>query len=439
MNFSVPVAAPVRGALQLRPFRGLRYVQERAGSVGALAAVTADGVGDVEPGDPFHIVRLVLPRGRTSADRTAHAVRTLSHWLSEGVIAADPEPALYVCEQRGDGFVQCGIVGALRLPRHGDDVVLPHEDVFEHVVEDRAAVLRATAAQLEPMLLAYQGEEGPDGAGGVIERTVRRPALVSAVMDDGVRHRLWAVTDPAELARIDADLSRRQALIVDGHHRWATYLRVRDEVGGHNLPGITSNSPDIEQSWDFGLALLVDTARYPFRVRAIHRVLRRLPVARALEAVEGAFRVREVRGEVPDALEALAEAGSGGGNALLLAGGAARVFHLLDRADPALLARTVPRDRPAAWRELDATVLHSTLLDHVWGVPDEPDEIAYVHDAGAAVEQALREGGTAVLMRPVGERTVRELAGAGVRLPRKSTSFGPKPATGLVMRSLTLP
>ncbi|GAA2347941.1 DUF1015 domain-containing protein [Streptomyces kunmingensis] len=432
MEITAPGPAAVRGGLQLRPFRGLRYVPERAGQVGALTAVTADGVRDAEPGDPFHIVRLLLPRGRTTADRSADAVRTLAHWLSEGVIAADPEPALYVCEQRGDGFSQCGIVGALRLPRQGEDVVLPHEDVFEHVVADRAAVLRATAAQLEPMLLAYQGDAGPDGAGGVVERTVRRPALVTAVMDDGVRHRLWAVTDPAELARIDADLRGRQAMIVDGHHRWATYLRVRDEVR-------SGAGPRAEGDWDFGLALLVDTERYPFRVRAIHRVLRRLPVARALAAVEGAFRVREVRGELAAAMEASAEAAGGTGNALLLAGGAAGEFHLLDRPDPALLARTVPGDRPAAWRELDATVLHSTLLAHVWGVPDEPEEIGYVHDAAAAVEQARREGGTAVLMRPVGERTVRELAGVGVRLPRKSTSFGPKPATGLVMRSLDEP
>ncbi|WP_245872354.1 DUF1015 family protein, partial [Streptomyces alboverticillatus] len=45
-----------------------------------------------------------------------------------------------------------------------------------------------------------------------------------------------------------------------GHHRWATYLRLRAE---QPAPG----------PWDFGLVLLVDTARYPLRVRAIHRLL----------------------------------------------------------------------------------------------------------------------------------------------------------------------
>ena len=41
-------------------------------------------------------------------------------------------------------------------------------------------------------------------------------------------------------------------------------------------------------------------------------------------------------------------------------------------------------------------------------------------------------------MHPVREEVVRDLARQGVTMPRKSTSFGPKPATGLVLRSLTV-
>ena len=39
-------------------------------------------------------------------------------------------------------------------------------------------------------------------------------------------------------------------------------------------------------------------------------------------------------------------------------------------------------------------------------------------------------------MRATSEETVRQLAEYGVTMPRKSTSFGPKPATGLVLRTL---
>ncbi|WP_329624240.1 DUF1015 domain-containing protein [Streptomyces sp. NBC_01255] len=430
MNTSGHAADAVRddtAGLRLAPFRGLRYVPERVGSLAAVTSppydvvVRPDGLLHLESADPHNIVRLILPQAITAGTRHRKAAVTLDRWLADGVLAPDPEPALYVYEQNGDGILQRGIIGALELSTPDEGVVLPHEDVMPHVVEDRAALMRTTAANLEPLLLTYVGEDD-DGADTVIERTVRREPLLSTTTEDGFQHRLWAVTDPADQATVAQELRRHQALIADGHHRWATYLRLREE---HTAPG----------PWNYGLVLLIDTARYPLRVRAIHRLLNRLPVADALAALGDSFRVRRLERALPVALEALATAAAEG-NAFLLAGDGA--FHLLDRPDPTLLDRTIRADRPEAWRTLDATVLHSTLLDHVWHIPDAPEDIAYIHDTQAAVAQAERRGGTAVLMHPVREEVVRDLARQGVTMPRKSTSFGPKPATGLVLRSLAL-
>ncbi|MFD7749385.1 DUF1015 family protein [Streptomyces sp. NPDC059698] len=422
-------SGPVAQGLRLIPFRGLRYVPERVGSLAAVTSppydvvVRPDGLHHLESADPHNIVRLILPQAGTARDRHRQAADTLERWLAEGVIAPDREPALYVYEQRNDEILQRGVIGALALSPAADGVVLPHEDVMDDVVADRTELMRTTGAHLEPLLLTYRGDEGEAvGSAAVIERTVLRDPLLATTTEDGFRHRLWAVTDPAERGAIEADLARRQALIADGHHRWATYLRLQREEAA---PG----------PWDYGLVLLVDTARHPLQVRAIHRLLRGLPVSRALEAVRGLFRVERVGGPLPRALEALAEAAAQG-NAFLLAGDGG--FHLVDCPDPALLARAVRTDRPEAWRTLDATVLHSVLLDEVWSVPDAPEHIGYIHDTAAAVEQAERLGATAVLMHPVREEVVRDLARQGVTMPRKSTSFGPKPATGLVMRSLAL-
>ncbi|MGC5364907.1 DUF1015 domain-containing protein [Streptomyces sp. DT24] len=413
--------------LRLIPFRGLRYVPERVGSLAAVTSppydvvVRPDGLLHLESADPHNIVRLILPHAATAEVRHRQAAETLNRWLAEGVLAPDPEAALYVYEQRDGEILQRGVIGALALSTTEEGVVLPHEDVMADVVEDRADLMRTTAAHLEPLLLTYRGEGRPSGATAAVERTVLRAPLLATTTEDGFSHRLWAVTDPAEQAEIQTDLARHQALIADGHHRWATYLRLREE---HDSPG----------PWDFGLVLLVDTVRYPLRVRAIHRLLHGFPVEDALAAVKGRFRVRDVEGPLPHAMAALAKAAAEG-NAFLLAGDGG--FHLVDRPDEELLARTVPADRPAAWRTLDATVLHTTLLDRIWQIPDAPEHIAYIHDTAAAVEQAERHHTTAVLMHPVREEIVRDLARQGVTMPRKSTSFGPKPATGLVLRSLT--
>ncbi|NEB78638.1 DUF1015 domain-containing protein [Streptomyces sp. SID14478] len=418
--------------LDLRPFHGVRYVPERIGSLAAVTSppydvvVRPDGLLHLEGADPHNIVRLILPQTGPSGSpqsRNDQAADTLHRWLAEGVLAPDAAPALYVYEQRNGDLLQRGLIGALRLSEAAEGVVLPHEDVMPHVVADRAGLMRTTAANLEPLLLTYRGNGNATGATAVIEHAVRRAPLLATTTEDGYSHRLWAITDPAQQKQIQDDLSRHQALIADGHHRWATYLRLRTEH--------TSPTP-----WDYGLVLLVDTARYPLRVRAIHRLLGRLPIDQALASAAPYFRVREVAGPLPQAMEFLAEAASQG-NAFLLAG-TGDTYHLLDRPDPALLARTIPTDRPEAWRTLDATVLHSTLLGHVWGIPeDSPADVTYIHDTEATVEKARQDEGTAVLMHPVREEVVRELAREGVTMPRKSTSFGPKPATGLVLRTLT--
>lgn len=415
--------------LRLTPIRGLRYVPDRVGSLADVTSppydvvVRPDGLLHLESADPHNIVRLILPQAATPESRHQQAADTLHRWLAEGVLAPDSEPAVYVYEQRNGDLLQRGIIGALALSEAHEGVVLPHEDVMPHVVEDRADLMRATAANLEPLLLTYRGEGTVTGTTAVIERTVKRPPLLSTTTEDGYSHRLWSVTEPAELDEIQTDFARHQALIADGHHRWATYLRLRAE---HPSP-----SP-----WDHGLVLLVDTTRYPLQVRAIHRLLHKVPPAEALAAVADSFRVRRIDAPLPQAMEALAAAAAES-NAFLLAGDG--TFHLLDRPRPELLARTIRQDRPEAWRTLDATVLHSTLLDHIWHIPDDdPERIAYIHATEAAVQKAERDGDTAILMHPVREEVVRDLARQGVTMPRKSTSFGPKPATGLVLRSLKL-
>ncbi len=61
--------------------------------------------------------------------------------------------------------------------------------------------------------------------------------------------------------------------------------------------------------------------------------------------------------------------------------------------------------------------------------------MTYHHDAAHAVARAGTDGGLAVLLAPVDVADVFALAELGVRMPRKSTSFGPKPRSGIVLRT----
>ena len=188
--------------LRLYPFRGLRYAPER---VGDLAAVTSPPYGVVERLDgrdqlarthPYNIVRLILPQAPNAADRHRQAAETLRRWQAEGVLVTDPAPALYVYEQQHGRTRHRGLIGALSLTPPEDGVVLPHEKVLDEVVRDRADLVRATAAQLEPVLLAYRGGDTVTGATAEIEAAASRRPLLSTTTEDGRHHRLWRITDP---------------------------------------------------------------------------------------------------------------------------------------------------------------------------------------------------------------------------------------------------
>ncbi len=383
--------------------------------------------------DPHNVVRLILPRHPAGEPGSPFqdAAADLAGWLADGILVADPVPALYVYEQAlvGGVVLQRGLIGALGLAPYAAGIVHPHENVMPGPVAGRRQLMEATQANLEPIFLLYRNG---NGMATVLVDSVADdwPPLAEATTADGLRHRLWAITDPAQLAAIAADLTPRTALIADGHHRYAAYLelqRRRWQTGAGPGP------------WDRGLALLVDSAAYPPQVGAIHRVVEGLVPEEAVWLASVAFKVRELPGgtrHVPQILGELAGACDRG--VAFVVAGHGRTW-LLSEPDRALLRAAVPEQPAELWQRVGGTVLADLLFARIWGIADDERSVRACYDPAEAVAAADCRagefgGGTAVLCCPMTAAQVYEVAGLGRRVPRKSTSFGPKPRTGLVMR-----
>jgi uncharacterized protein (DUF1015 family) len=275
--------------------------------------------------------------------------------------------------------------------------------------------MAATEADVEPIYLVY---DGGGAASGAVASAGDAPPLAEAVTPDGVRHRLWFLPDPAEHDRIAADLSGRRALIADGHHRYATYRELQAQLRAARGAG----------PWDYGLTLLVDSSAYGPQVQAIHRVVVGLTLESALERLAGWADAREAGGI--DA--ALGEAETTDGFAAVLTNGT-RTALVTDGTERLRRAtrQSVPEEVLA---DLDVTIVHRTLVPTVWGLSDDEATVRYAHSIAEAVETAGATGGVAVLMRATPVAAVTAVAAAGLRMPRKSTLFTPKPASGMVMR-----
>ena len=436
----------------LAPFRGIRYARDRVSGIANVTSPPYDvingGILDhLRAADPHNVVRLILPGEDVDASKAAASL--LREWLSAGVLIRDRMASLYIYEQSADADPAClqrGIIGLVRLGPPESAGILPHEGVMPGLVAGRRELMAATQANLEPIFLIYDGEQpaeavqsatGPSApatgerATEVVDRvTAERAPLVSVTTEDGVTHRLWRLGDCAEQAAISADLAGRRALIADGHHRYAAYLDLQAEMHAAGLGA---------GPWDYGLAFLVDSAAYPPRLGAIHRVLPGLPPDRAAELAKAAFTVEDLPAglSLDDALQRLAAAGPEG-PAFLLAGGP--VFRLLTHPDPVQLAASMPVGASAPWQALDASVMQQLLLSRLWGVTDSERDVLIDHDAADAVLEVSAgatpaAGGTAVISNPASFEVVAQIAAHGERVPRKSTSFGPKPRTGLVLRT----
>jgi uncharacterized protein (DUF1015 family) len=411
---------PVLDGLTLRPFHGVRFKVEDVAAVTSppYDLISDDAARELLDTHPNNVVRLILPGA--DLHRYGQARDTLREWLETGVLAADPEPAVYVYEQSaGEHVLQRGLISDVALAPPERQIILPHENVMPGPVADRLALMTTTQANLEPIFLLYEG--GGAASRLVDEVAATREPLVEAHSADGLRHRLWAVPSEAEMAVINEDLHDRQALIADGHHRYATYLELQRD---RHVKG------DGDGPWDFGLALLVDSGAYPPDLKPIHRVIPELSLSEAVSRAKGAWQVHE-HADLADGLAALAQAPE---PAYLLAGNGHS--HLLTDPDPLQLKHAMPADRSARWCSLNTSILAEFLLPKVWGLQDDEQTVRIVHhDAEAAVRLARRTGGTAVLLNPLRVDDVLAVAAGGERVPRKSTSFGPKPRTGLILRT----
>jgi uncharacterized protein (DUF1015 family) len=417
-------SVPRPDGLVLAPFRALRYaVKEALADVLAppYDVISAAEQAELEARSATNVVRLTLPTDDAGPDsKYAAAGRLLEQWRADGTLRPDTDPALYVYEQNADGHAQRGLVGAIGLTPAEDQIVLPHENTMAGPVADRLALMAATKADLEMIFLVY---DGGGAASQAVADAGSQPPLVEATTADGVRHRIWAITDPATLDAIAADLHPRRAVIADGHHRYATFLRYQaDRHAAGDGPG----------PWDLGLAFLVDGSAFGPQVHAIHRAVPGLAPADAAAKAAAGFTVAPIDGGIDAALEALERAGKAGTAFVITDGEAA---WLLSDPAPDQLAAAMPSDRSDAWKALDVAVAHTLLIRSLWQLDDTEQVVEFHHDVPAAVAAATASGGTALLLNPTPVADVAAVAAAGDRMPRKSTLFVPKPATGLLIRA----
>ena len=430
----------------VRPFRALLYDPAVVGPIGSVIAPPYDVIGRDEQNrlydsSPYNVVRLDLAR---DSDRYGAASETFSQWRTGGALVQDPRPAFYVYAQRhrlksAEQHERFGFFSRLRLEDFSSGKVLPHEKTLASAKADRLALQRACRANLSSIFGLYTapGFSLADAA----RETLREIPWADFTDGAGVRHRLWQMRDPASQQLLERLLADRTVYIADGHHRYETALRYRDEMRAEAGDKRFDGAPD--RPFDYVLAYLVNMDEPGLVVLPTHRLLRDLPIATAdfLERLRACFEIEPI-------------AHSRGAHALferLAAPSGERRIGMALRGEAAwFVLRTRDGDNDGrlhgstALRRLDVTLLHGLVLEGPRSIllldahhEAEAGRLVYTKDGEEALARVESgEFAASFLLNSTRVAEVRAVSEAGETMPEKSTYFYPKIATGLVFNSL---
>ncbi|MGD0862602.1 MAG: DUF1015 domain-containing protein [Candidatus Limnocylindrales bacterium] len=433
---------------KIRPFRALRYDPAVVGDLNLVVCPPYDVIGPelqrkLLERSPRNAVRIDLPEIQPRdepEDRYKRAGKRLAEWRADGTLHKDRYPGIYVYEQTyavpgtRRHRTQIGFFGCLKLETFGPGAgVLPHERTLSAPKEDRYRLMRATAVNTSPVVGLYADRRGASVR--AMKAIAAAPADVEVTDDDGVRHRLWAVPANGPFAeKVTAILSaagREPVTIADGHHRYETAIRYRDERRGNR-------TGEVDPAADYVLMLFLETTHQKLTVLPTHRVVRDLgdaAVATFLSRADELFDVSPVAGraELEAAFAAVDRAPGGEGRLGLWT----RQRGAILRAERKAFARFLPPGGEAL-RRLDVTLLQ-TALDRLCRIEREAiasGRLLYTKSVGEAldwVDQGREGADMAFLLDPTPVAEIVAVARAGDVMPQKSTYFYPKALTGLII------
>jgi uncharacterized protein (DUF1015 family) len=439
----------------VRPFCGLRYSPKVVTDPSSIITPPYDVISSEERilyyrKSPYNIIRLEYGEEQTgdSAENNKYtrAAATLDAWLKERVLVQEERPAFYIVEHRfayHDTIKnRLGLLARVRLEElDNQGQIRPHEKTTKEPAADRLNLLRACRANISPIMGLLRTGRGEMYR--LLRGMIKREHDISATDSYGVSYKLWVVTDETSIDRMSRFFTDRVIYIADGHHRYETALRYRDEQRAA-APSFSTDAP-----FNFVMMSLMDSQDPGLVMLPTHRLVRGLEpetIARLKTALSPYFSADSLLPPLPTRSETMQswlramEAQGKCGTVFGLYGLHERKLCLLKLKRNTELQKLIPVEELPLSRKLDVVLLQRIVLQGALGLDSLEKEVRhleYTRDPLEAVGQV--DSGAyqlAFFLNPTPISSILDAADAGKRLPQKSTYFYPKTPAGLVINPL---
>ena len=407
----------------IRPFPAIRPAKGKEADIAALPydvysrAEAREAVKD----RPLSFLRIdraetQLPEDMDLYDSRVYekAKELLWGMVANGDFVQDEQPCYYLYELTMNGRSQTGIVACASVDDYLENRIKKHENTRREKEEDRVRHVDVCGAQTGPIFLAYRGREDLKK---LVEREKQKEPLFDFVSEDGIRHRGWRISGPAELQAIRQAFADMDALyIADGHHRAASAVRVGVKRREEH-PGYTG-----EEEFNYFLSVIFPDDE--LLIMDYNRVVKDLNGLSPEEFLEKLGEFFEIW-KLPEA----AHPGRKGEIALFLE----EQWYLLT-----LKARYADSDPVEG---LDVSLLQNLVLGPVLGIQDPKtdkriDFVGGIRGLSELERRVHTDMKAAFAMYPTSIGELFAVADEGRLMPPKSTWFEPKLRSGLFIHAL---
>ena len=311
-----------------------------------------------------------------------------------------------------------GCITRVKLEEFSKGIVLPHEETLSKAKKDRFELMKATNCNFSQIYSLYMDEKHT--IRNTLDRLSAGKPEIELTDNDGVTHRLWIVTDEAEISAICKEFDDKKLYIADGHHRSAAAALVGAEKAQQN-----ANHQGNEE-YNYFMAVCFPANQLTIiDYNRVVKDLNGLSPEQFLTAVSKNFVVEEKGTEVyrPQALHN---------------------FSLyLDGKWYSLTAKPGTYDDNDPIGVLDVTISSNLILDEILGIKDlrSDKRIDFVGGIRGLEELKKRvdsgEMKVALALYPVSMKQLMDIADTGNIMPPKTTWFEPKLRSGLVIHKLS--
>lgn len=436
--------------MQIKPFKALRFDETVVGDPGSCIAPPYDVISPAQQQllyekSEYNIVRIINgkqePSDNSKKNRYTRAADYLSTWLQKGVLTQDRTDTIYAYIQKfhaaGQDLQRSSFIALAKIEEYGK-AVRPHEYTLDEPKVDRLNLRKATEAEFGLVFMLYEDKQNI--ADKIIQRAAKQKPLIDSLDEQGVRHRLFAITSNDDVEQITNMMLDKNCIIADGHHRYETALNYQKQ------------SPNAAAAYQ--MAAFVNACQEGLLIFATHRLVANLEnfsFEQLLADLKNHFDIDEFPFDSPHAgTDAKQKMLTRMKTELELDKHAFGIYAANSAFYTAVLRDSKIMDSVASnmsppYKALDVSVLHKLILKQLLGVDEKKlargDNIEYVKDTDNAIEESIAkvdkgQKQIAFFMNPVTMQQLKMVTDAGERMPQKTTYFYPKVNTGLTINKL---